>query len=454
MRLDIRSAIGVVVFAALAASSSVLFAQTPAEQLKANFVEAFAAVDEDRLAKTYAALERHYPDDPELPCFAFELARLNSYAAGYGGASSEKRREVAEGLFRQFESDGRFVEDPLAERAQLEHARMLITFRQHDAASIIYRNLAKNCSTEIFLLVLDDAMRKLMISQPDVDFWRQAAEKRIQSIKNPPEELVFNLALLQDWYGPEVELQKLIQKAHATESLAWASFNTGSLDGPGYLEKAKTILDEFFEKAATEGIPASQRPQDVLALKFMLAQCEMWSNNNERADGLIDEILANEQPGNGHFIARVLFWKALLDSRRSYDQESTEKRIVEILNQGGARANLAANMIDYISNLALNRADHNAAEAYYWAYAHRTPSPARVLWARDKLMKFNHLGIKEDKFPPTALNLVFAEENALIEKDQQERAARTDLRGPQRFAAWREPLYRMSDLERKYAAVE
>lgn len=220
MRLDIRSAIGVVVFSSLAASSSVLFAQTSAEQLKMDFVAAFATVDEERLVETYAALESQYPDDPELPCFAFELARLNSYAAGYGSTSSEKRREMAEGLFRQFESDGRFAQDPLAERAQLEHARMLISCRQHDAASILYRNLAKNCSTEIFLLVLDDAMRKLMISQPDVDFWRRVAEERIQSIKNPPEELVFNLALLQDWNGPEAELQKLIQKANATQSLA------------------------------------------------------------------------------------------------------------------------------------------------------------------------------------------------------------------------------------------
>lgn len=180
----------------------------------------------------------------------------------------------------------------------------------------------------------------------------------------------------------------------------------------------------------------------------------MWSHNNERANQLIDEVLANQQPDTEHFITKVQLWKAQID--HGGDHLALERRIVEILNQGGARVNLASIWVNHISSMAEWRQDYLAANAYREALAAACPNPARVLWARDmqKITESRHPEIKNKPLPSTALNLVFAEENALIEKDRQERAGRIDLRGPQRFPAWREPLYRMSDLERKYAAVE
>lgn len=424
-----------------------------AEDLKLNFVNSFLKVDEDGINTAYETLKRNYPDDPELPCFAYELGRLYAVAASFNSSKMGEWGEKAESFLRQFEFDGPFASDPVAEWAQLEHIRHLLATKQESAASILSRDMANTCSDEVFLLVLKEVMSRIVVNKPDVEYWRLAGEKRILKSENPSEDLVFQVALLQDWGSEETELQMLVQRGQSTQSLAQAAWNIDSNDTRKYFKETKRNLDEFFERSATEGYPVSLKPESIAILKLHLSQAELWSSNRKRSWELLKEIMRDRSSLSPQFMYRVRFKEIIARNDLGLiSDEERDNECIALLNEGYS----SAVVVRFLAQWAEQRGSAVDAYAYYEALGNGNPNPARVLWVRERqeLLRQKHPAIEWHVQPIPGLNLRFDEEQWLVTEEQMSRAYEKDLRGPRRFPAWREPLYKVGDFESRFALTE
>ncbi len=417
-----------------------------ADQLKREFVAAFAQRDGDAIGIAYKTLEKNYPDDPGLPEFAFELARLYGYAAWkFPELQIEEKR--AQQLWEKFSTGNEFSASPFAEWARLEHGRLLPRIGQSFTAAFVDRDLANNSSDAVFCEMLHDAITKTLLNPAEVEFWKTAMTKRLSNMPSFPPQMIEDVQLLQQWDSEAMKPRRLRIQALYHSSQAQNLLGKGNMQlGMEELNKAEELAQKYLDS-----VPAGQDPpvrsdwESRYYVQFTMAVAKIWNNDNQGGLDIINQLLQDmPEPPRGKPSIKAIFkhWQIIAEDRiRTIPAAEKERRYYELLAEGNCPSHLICRFVQDLARWSEQRGDMKTAYGFYRDLAAGLPNPGLGLWARKQQMAMEqqHPELSELRNGPgTTLVSVLGNPPALPDISYLP----ITNAGPRAFPGWREPDYR------------
>lgn len=369
----------------------------------------------------------------------------------------------SESIFGEFQPGRKFADRPIISGwARFEHAKMLLETGQPFSGSVMLKGLAGNPSNKIFNRVVQTAIKESILTTQDVEFWKNALETRLPSMKQPSKEIMAIHTIFQQWDNPASQRHLLIWKARAHFRLSQYPLACGPIqEGLDHMREAKTLLDEYFQLSSTGQPPNNEyfsqieTPHNTLMLKVLLAEAEVWLGNHDRAEELLAEVVSQSamDPDLGHLTSKARFWQILAeDNLANMSTSVRESRLTSILNEGQCNPSLACYIADDLVKIAQQRNDLSTAYAYYRDLANAVPNPALGFWARQR----------QHDLERVAPELVNTQIPSVIDEDLIAGWQATgdvslvseSMKGPRRFPAWKEPQYGSDDVKRKRGGIQ